>query len=105
MSTHFSSVVVRAVGWTAAGRFIGQLVAWFVKVFVMRILSPTDYGLLAMATVIIGFLSLFAELGLGWAVVHAREVHHDTLRKVLGLVVLVHVGLFMLVFATAPLVG
>ena len=101
----FGSRILAGLGWTAGTRFLAQLVAWAVSIVVMRILSPTDYGLLAMATVLIAFLDLFSELGLGWAVVHAREVDVPTLRKVYGLVLIVHGVIFTVVYFTAPMVA
>ena len=71
----------------------------------MRILAPSDYGLLAMATVIITFLALFAEMGIGGAVVQARDVDLKTMRSVFGLVVLVNLGLFLLTVLLAPLIS
>ena len=95
------------IGWSAGTRFVAQLIAWGVSIFVMRILSPTDYGLIAMATVLIGFLNLFSELGLGWAVVNAsaHEVDLLTLRKVYGLVLIVHAAIFAIVFISAPFIA
>src|SRR5690348_16714384 len=95
------------IGWTAGTRFLAQLIAWAVSIFVMRILNPGDYGLIAMATVLIGFLNLFSELGLGWAVVNARanEVDLLTLRKVFGLVLAVHCAIFAVVYLTAPFIA
>jgi O-antigen/teichoic acid export membrane protein len=101
----FSARIVAGFGWTAGGRFLGQLVAWGVSIVVVRILTPEDYGLLAMAAVLTGFVALFSELGLGWAVVHAQTVDLLTLRKVFGLVVVVNGALFAFVFAVAPLVA
>ena len=101
----FSKRILAGFGWTAGGRFLGQLVAWGVSIVVIRILSPDDYGLLAMATVLTGFVALFSELGLGWAVVHAREVDATTLRKVFGLIILVNGALTALAFGVAPLVA
>jgi len=101
----FSARIVAGFGWTAGGRFLGQLVAWCVSIVVVRILTPEDYGLLAMAAVLTGFVALFSELGLGWAVVHAQKVDVPTLRKVFGLVIVVNGALSVLVFAAAPLVA
>jgi len=101
----FRARVIAAVGWTASGRFLGQLVAWAVTFVVIRILSPEDYGLLAMATVLTGFAGLFSEFGLSWALVHARELDTQTLRRAFGLVIAVNGALSAFVFAIAPLVA
>ena len=104
---NIESRIRAGIGWTAGTRFLAQIIAWGVSIFVMRILSPTDYGLIAMATVLIGFLSLFSELGLGWAVVNAsaHEVDLLTLRKVYGLVLVVHAAIFSIVFVAAPFIA
>jgi teichuronic acid exporter len=101
----FRARIIAAVGWTASGRFLGQLVAWGVTFVVIRILSPQDYGLLAMATVLTGFAALFSEFGLSWALVHARELDTQTLRRAFGLVLVVNGALSAFVFAVAPLVA
>ena len=95
--------IISGVAWTGGARFVSQLVAWMVSIVVVRILHPGDYGLLAMAMVLTGFIGLFAELGLGWAMVQAPQVDMPTLRSVLGLVLLANGLLFALLFALAPL--
>ena len=55
--------------WTASVRLLSQVITWAITIFVVRLLSPTDYGLIAMATVFIGFLQMFSEFGLGPALV------------------------------------
>jgi len=97
--------IIAGLAWTGGGRLLSQLIAWMVSIFVVRILHPGDYGLLAMAMVLTGFIALFAELGLGWAVVQARQVDTATLRSVLGLVIMMNGLLFALLFALAPLVA
>lgn len=101
----FGARVIAALGWTAGGRLVAQVAAWGVTIVVMRILDPTDYGLLAMATVLTGFAGLFASLGLGGAVVHAREIDTATLRGVFGMVIAMNCGLFVVVYFTAPAVA
>jgi len=41
------------LGWIAGANFFGQVITWGITIVVMRILSPADYGLLAMATVFV----------------------------------------------------
>lgn len=102
---NFRSQIVRGFGWTAGSRLLSQVLTWGVTIVVMRILSPGDYGLLAMASVLVTFLSLFAEMGIGGAIVQARNVDLKTMRSVFGLVVLVNFALFILTALLAPLVS
>ena len=91
--------------WTASVRLASQVITWSITIFVIRLLSPEDYGLLAMATVFVSFLAMFSELGLGAAVVHKSEVDEQVLRRVFGIVLLVHFSIAALLLITAPLVA
>jgi len=91
--------------WSAGVRFGSQIFTWAVTLLVVRLLSPSDYGLLAMAMVFVGFLSMIAEFGLGPAVVQRVNVDEGELRKAFGIILLVHGSLFLLLFFSAPLIG
>ena len=57
--------VLSGLFWVGGTRLLGQILTWAITIVVIRLLTPGDYGLLAMATVFMGFLSLVAEAGLG----------------------------------------
>lgn len=71
---HIGRSVGAALKWMMAARFAGQLVTWVVTILVIRILSPDDYGLMALSMALIGFLSLFDEIGLGSAIVQRETL-------------------------------
>jgi len=97
--------VMVGLGWIAGANFFGQVITWGITIVVMRILSPADYGLLAMATVFVAFLSLMSTAGLGPAIVQAREIDEDKLRQLLGLIIIINVALFLLLFIAAPFIA
>ncbi|MBC2696614.1 MAG: lipopolysaccharide biosynthesis protein [Desulfobacteraceae bacterium] len=84
---------------------MGQIIAWCITIYVIRILNPTDYGLMAMAAVCIGFLTTISELGLGAAIVQKKDINHIEIQQVFGFVLLCHFGLSILMFAGAPLLS
>jgi len=67
--------------WTMASRVGLQLLTWPITLIVMRLLEPGDYGLFALAMITTGFVSLFSELGLGVALVQARQVDDGVARS------------------------
>ncbi len=97
--------VVSGLFWIGGTRLVGQILTWGITVVVVRLLNPSDYGLLAMATVFMGFLSLVAEAGLGSALIRAPNLDEQTLRRIFGVVILVNLALFVMQFAVAPLVA
>lgn len=52
-----------------------------VLVVLARLLTPADFGLAAAAVVVIGFLAIFAELGIGPAVVQRQELQTTHVRS------------------------
>lgn len=91
--------------WNAGARLAGQLMNWAVTLVVIRLLTPEDYGLMAMTIVFVAFLGIFSDLGLGLSVVQSRELDRELLRKIYGMVLVSHVALFAVLFAAAPLVA
>jgi PST family polysaccharide transporter len=73
------------IGWAALGRAVGQGGAFVLSVVLARLLTPADFGLIAMTTVFTGFASLFVEMGFGAAIVQARSLHDTHLSSVFWL--------------------
>jgi teichuronic acid exporter len=99
------SLVISGLRWSAGAKLGGQLVSWASTIVVMRLLNPNDYGLMAMAWVFIFFCRLLNELGLGSAVVQAKELSEHQLRQVFGLVILFNVILTGLLIAASPAIA
>src|SRR5450631_1556722 len=96
--------VMSGLRWTVGARLTAQLVTWAITLVVIRILTPADYGLLAMASIFVALLAIFSELGLGPAVVQRDHVDVATLRQVFGTVLVIHVALASLLTLAAPLI-
>lgn len=63
--------------WFASFRFVGQAFSWFITIAVARILTPDDYGLMGIASILTGYVSVFSELGLGAAIVQREEITQE----------------------------
>ncbi len=94
--------VVNALRWTAAGRLAGQLGSWAITIYVIRILEPADYGLMSMATVLMGFAMLLNELGVIPALIQSRRVDDYLIRQLFGFVIISNILTFCLLFLIAP---
>lgn len=99
------SKVLSGFRWLAAGKFAGQLITWAITILVIRILSPDDYGLMAMASVAIGFLALFDEMGMGAALVQREDLEHDLARQIFAAVLLINGAAFLILLILAPIVA
>lgn len=97
--------VVRGLKWTAGAKFGGQLITWGITIIVMRLLEPADYGLLAMASVLIVFMNMVAEAGLGQAMVQSANVSTQEYRQALGIFLIINWAFCLLLNLLAPVVA
>ncbi|MFI5445916.1 lipopolysaccharide biosynthesis protein [Polaromonas sp. UC242_47] len=100
------SQVLAGLKWTVLGRLTSQLLTWAITIYVIRLLKPEDYGLMALAAIFSALFSLLSEMGLGSTLVQTKDLPPQRLRQIFGLVVLSN-GAACLVMATvvAPLVA
>ncbi|HEV2749337.1 MAG TPA: lipopolysaccharide biosynthesis protein [Gemmatimonadales bacterium] len=80
--------LVRGVVWTAAAKWTSQGLSWVSWLIVARLLTPEDYGLVGMAAIYLGLITLLSEFGLGTAVLAVRELSVRQLEQLNGLAVL-----------------
>jgi lipopolysaccharide exporter len=75
------------------------------QIFVLaRLLAPSDFGLMGMTTVVIGFASVISDLGIGNAIIHRQGVTGESLSSLYWLNLLVGLILFCAMWAVAPIV-
>lgn len=65
---------VAAARWRVAGSVLQGGVQFAVGVLLARMLPPSDFGLVALAYVVVGLALLFSELGLGTSLVRMRPL-------------------------------
>ncbi|MHC4973465.1 MAG: lipopolysaccharide biosynthesis protein [Planctomycetota bacterium] len=97
--------VLSALRWTVAARVTAQAVTWGITLVVIRLLAPADYGLMAMSEVFFGLLLMLSDAGLGQALVQAKKVSERQTRQLFGVLVLMSVALFAVLFLAAPAIG
>ncbi len=71
--------VVEGLGWSAAASLVNQALNAGTKIIVARLLFPADFGVFAMALILINFLSLFTGFGFMSAMIYKKEDPEKTL--------------------------
>jgi O-antigen/teichoic acid export membrane protein len=95
--------VLRGLVWLGGVRWAAQLFTWASTLIIARLLAPEDYGLVAMATVLTGFLEVVTDLGLGSALVQSRDLSRREIEATMGATCLLGVGATVIVAASAPI--
>ena len=84
------------IAWTALGRWTAQGISWVGTFYVARILTPADYGLVAMAAIPIGLVRLIEDLGLDAIILQDRTLTKEQLRWLTGAAILLSMVLTIL---------
>jgi len=78
--------VVSAVRWATTLTFLTQLLLWIVTIVVIRILSPEDYGLMAMSMLFVSLAMIVNEFGIGSALVQRAEPTNHEIQAIHGFI-------------------
>jgi O-antigen/teichoic acid export membrane protein len=92
----FLGPLLNGLAWTAAAKWSTQLVSWGSTVVVVRLLTPVDFGIVGMATVYFGFVTILSECGLGSAVVYKRTLTDAQIDQLNSLSLLLGIAAFAL---------
>jgi teichuronic acid exporter len=81
--------LVHGVSWTGAVKGITQLLSWLIVIVVARLLTPQDFGLVAMATMFLGLTATALEFGLTFAILTLRDLSEDHIAQLHSVALLV----------------
>jgi len=95
----------RGVAITGVSQGCKILLGFGTTVIVARLLTPGDFGVLAMVAPVTGFLQLFQNLGLSQATIQARDLTSEQSNAMFWINVAAAVCVAVLMVALAPLVG
>ena len=71
-------------------------------VVLARLLTPADFGLVAMATAITGLGQAFADLGLSEATIQRQDITHEQVSALFWINVAIGLGLMLVMIGLAP---
>ncbi len=100
-----SNTVIQGLKWGAMLRLAAQIFTWLNTLFLIRLLTPDDYGLMAMAMAFIGVFALMGDFGIAKAVIQAENLNKQLLRQAFTINLLSCFVLFLLFFFAAPLIA
>jgi PST family polysaccharide transporter len=93
----------------AAASFVGQGAKLAIQVgstaVLARLLTPQDYGAWAMVVALVGFVSLFTDLGLSIATIQREEITPEEVSGLFWINVAAGLALMLIILASAPLVA
>ncbi|HET8701405.1 MAG TPA: MOP flippase family protein [Nitrococcus sp.] len=91
--------------WTAASTAATVTLQFFQLAVLARLLSPRDFGLMAMLVVVTGFAQIFAGMSISQSIIYRHDTTRDQLSTLFWLNVLAGGCVFLVLIAISPLVA
>ena len=95
------SRLARGVAWTVAAKWSVQVLSWGSMLVLARLLSPSDFGLVGMASVYLGLVSMVSEFGLSSAVLNLQTLSQWQIRQLNTFSLLLGVAAFLVSLAAS----
>lgn len=80
--------MAKGVMWTAVGKYAGVVVSIIVSMILARLISPEDFGVVAIAQVVITFVGVLSDLGIGTAVIQNKTLSESDLDSIFTFTIL-----------------
>jgi len=91
--------------WRFAERSLAQIIQFLVSIVLARILTPDDYGTVALVLVITQILQVFVDSGLGNALIQKKDTDDVDFSTVFYFNVVWCVLLYLFIFVIAPYIA
>lgn len=96
---------LHGLGWSGLSQVLRQMLQISVSILLARLLTPNDFGTLAMVLIFTGFASSFSDLGLGAALIQKQDAEARHSNTVFCMHLIVGIILAVLLAAAAPLIA
>lgn len=97
--------IVSSVGWKFIERFGIQAGTFFLTLFLARLLSPQDYGIIALLLVFTSISATFVQAGFNTALIQKKEATSDDFKSVMIFSLVVASLLYFVLYMIAPIVS
>jgi len=94
ISARMDQSLAHSLAWKAGADWLSQILSWSSFLVVVRLLAPADFGIMAMAAVIWGYLRYLGEFGIPQTIVTLRDMTDDQLAQLNSIALLLGVGCF-----------
>ena len=96
----FSSII-----WKFLERGGTQGIQFIIQIFLARLLSPNDYGVIALITVFIALANVFVQSGFNTALIQKQDIDETDFSSVFCISLLIATILYFVLFFSAPLIS
>lgn len=91
--------------WGGVSNGVQQVLALLFGIFLSRILSPGDYGMVGMLAIFTGIANSLQESGFSAALTNKQDIRHEDYNAVFWFNIMVGIVIYVILFFAAPLIA
>lgn len=96
---------IKGIIFSSISRYSGILINLIVTAILSRILSPEDFGVIALATVFITFFSILSESGIGSAIIQKKDLNKLDISNIFTITIFLGIVLTLSLFFLAGFIS
>ena len=104
VSSNLAHDAMQALKWRYAGTAVQVTLRFVVGIALARLLSPEEFGIMAMALIPIGFANLVGDLGFAVAIIQRPSITPKHIRAAFTGTAILGTQLFLILWFLAPYV-
>ena len=105
MSRSFKKDLLSGVFYTGIGKYTSLFISLLVTAILARLLSPNDFGIIAIATVIMTFFNMIGEIGIAPAIIQYKNLNSNDISNIFSLTVYIGLSLSILFYLVSPYIA
>lgn len=97
--------LVSGIFYTAIAKYSGIIISIVIGAVLARLLTPEEFGIVALVTVFVSFFNLLSDFGLGPAVVQNQSLDENDIESIFLFSIILAFTLSVIFFLGAPLIA
>lgn len=92
----------KGILWTAASKYIGIVLSIVISMVLARLISPEEFGIVAIAQVAISFVGIIADLGIGAGIIQNKTLTDDDYDSLFTFTILLATIVSLIILVLSP---
>jgi PST family polysaccharide transporter len=105
MSQQAKPAFASSIRWQSVNVVTQVVLQLIFIVLLARLISKADFGLMSIALVVVGFVEIFAQIGIGPSLIQKENLAPEQIRAAFSFSVFLGGAFFLLTYALAPAIG
>lgn len=102
---NFSNKVISGLLWKFSERMAAQIVTFIVTIVLARLITPEEYGVIALITIFITIANVFVVSGFGNALIQKKDADNIDFSSVFYFNIIFSLFIYFVIFTIAPYVA